>query len=244
MLLILMFHRISDPADAGVLERFERFIIGLERHHPFVLPGDQLALGELSVCLTFDDAYCDFYHKAFPLLRSRGLKSVLAVPTKYIIEDTDRELGERLAPLGDRLRAGQPYDGDSLCTWRELKELHASGLVSIASHGHSHTSLRGVRDPATELVHSHDLLASKLDAQVATFVYPFGHFDGTVHRHARATYRYIMRIGTALNFGWGGRRHLLYRVNADPFWLADRSLDRIRLIGYGLNWLSNRLRNR
>lgn len=244
MLLILMFHRVSDPTDASVLERFERFIIELERRHPLVLPGDPLLPGELSVCLTFDDAYCDYYLSAFPLLRARGIKSVLAVPTKYIIEDTQRELEERMVPLTDRLQAGETYDRELLCTWRELKELQASGLVSVASHGHSHTSLRGTVDLETELVHSRDLLAAKLEAHVDTFVYPFGHFDSAVQREARSTYDYIMRIGSALNFGWGGSRRLLYRVNADPFWLEDRGLDRIRLVGYGLNWLNNRLRNR
>jgi len=243
-LLILMFHRVSDVTDASVLERFEHFIVGLERRHPFVLPGDSLARGELSVCLTFDDAYCDYYYRAFPFLRQHGIKSVLAVPTKYIIEDTPRQPEERLGSVGDRLQAAEPYDGASLCTWRELEELHQSGLVSVASHGHNHVSLKGAADLETELVYSRALLETRLDAHVATLVYPFGHFDAAAHAKAKSAYQYIMRIGNALNFDCGGRGRLLYRVNADPFWRGDRTLDRVRLWGYGLNWLKNRSRNR
>lgn len=51
MLLILMFHRISDAADASVLERFQHFVLELERRYPIVVPGDALARGDLSVVL-------------------------------------------------------------------------------------------------------------------------------------------------------------------------------------------------
>lgn len=184
----------------------------------------RLRAGTSRWCLTFDDAYCDFYLRAFPFLRSHGIKSVLAVPTQYIIEDTSRPPEERMGSAAAGLRAGEPCEGHSLCTWRELKELHGSGLVSVASHGHSHARLTGAGDLATELGHSRALLEAKLDAHVPVFVYPFGHFDSVVHTEASSTYEYVMRIGSALNFGWGGRRRLLYRVNADPFWRKERAL--------------------
>lgn len=238
-----MFHRVSDPADPGVFERFKRFILRLREKHPFVLPGGALSWHSLSICLTFDDGYYDFYRLAFPFLRAQGIASVLAVSTSYILNETDRGPEERLRTT-DRLRGGTPYEGSLLCTWEELIELHRSGLVSIASHGHRHTSLKGARELETELLHSRALLETRLKSPVVTFVYPFGHFDGTAHAMARTSYRYVMRIGSALNFGWGGSRRLLYRVNADPFWRTGRDLDLARLCGYGLNWLGNRARCR
>jgi len=244
LLLILMFHRISDPADPSVLERFKRFISQLGETYRFVLPGDPVPWRSLSICLTFDDGYYDFYRLAFPFLRSRGIKSLLAVPTLHIVERTSVQTRDRLRPANDRLRAGEPYDGSLLCTWPELEELHRSGLVSIASHGHTHTSLQGPADLETELIHSRELLEARLGAPVATFVYPFGHFDRAAHAMARGSYSYVMRIGNAVNFGWGGRRRLLYRVNADPFWRRGRDLNCVRLAGYGLNWLTNRSRGR
>jgi peptidoglycan/xylan/chitin deacetylase (PgdA/CDA1 family) len=243
MLLILMFHRISEAADPSVLQRFEHFVMKLRATHCFVLPGDPLPPRSLSVCLTFDDGYYDFYRLAFPFLRSHGIKSVLAVPTQYIIEETRVEPEDRLRPMS-RLHGDEPYDGSFLCTWQELRELYQSGLVSIASHGHTHTSLRGPADFETELLRSREFLETRLGASISTFVYPFGHFDSTAHAMAMARYEYVMRIGSALNFGWGGSRRLLYRVNADPFWREGRALSVARLCGYGLNWVKNRARNR
>lgn len=245
MLLILMFHRISDPADPSVLKRFEQFVLRLQRKHRFVLPGDSLAWRSLSICLTFDDGYYDFYRFAFPFLESEGIRTLLAVPTAYILEDTDANPEQRLGRAAERLRGGTtPYDGSLLCTWRELKQMHASGLVSIASHGHWHRTLERAQDIETELIHSRSLLEQHLGAPVSTFVYPFGQFDSASHAAARDSYPYVMRIGSALNVGWGGSKRLLYRVNADPFWREGRSLSRSRLFGYGLNWLKNRARNR
>lgn len=76
------------------------------------------------VLLTFDDGYRSVYELAWPLLKKHHAPAVLAI-------------------VGSWLESGDPVDvGDSkvprrhFMTWAELREMHASGLIEIASHTH------------------------------------------------------------------------------------------------------------
>src|SRR5207253_3666710 len=85
-LLVLMYHRAragrhgNDPA---MLEKHFRHIAANYRN---VLPGDALDANRLNVCLTFDDAYFDFYATVYPLLMRHQLRAVLAVPPLVVRE--------------------------------------------------------------------------------------------------------------------------------------------------------------
>lgn len=62
------------------------------------------------------------------------------------------------------------------------------------------------------------VLVEKTDHEISTFEYPFGRFDQKTHEFVRQHYRYVMRIGSAVNFNWQPRNGLIYRFNADNFW--------------------------
>ena len=47
----------------------------ISRQYRNVLPGEKLSVGALDVCLSFDDAYFDFYAIVFPLLKKHGLSA-------------------------------------------------------------------------------------------------------------------------------------------------------------------------
>jgi hypothetical protein len=94
----------------------------------------------MSVALTFDDADSSFWTYAFPLLRKFGFKGIVFAISRLVPHD-DREFPNLddvhrgradLEELSSR-SAVQP-----LCTWRELKAMHASGLIDIQSHSCSH----------------------------------------------------------------------------------------------------------
>ena len=44
----------------------------------------------------FDDALCWFLFFDFPLLKKYNLKALLAIPSKYILDDTDEEAENRM----------------------------------------------------------------------------------------------------------------------------------------------------
>lgn len=79
----------------------------------------ELALPEKSVMLTFDDGYASVYTQVYPLLQKYQVPAMIALVTSW----TEGE--------------GKPSDVGTLLTWEQVREMEASGLVSVASHSHA-----------------------------------------------------------------------------------------------------------
>jgi biofilm PGA synthesis lipoprotein PgaB len=86
--------------------------ISLEQYIAFTKEGAPLP--EKPVMLTFDDGYISFYNEVFPLLKQYNYPAVFAI-------------------VGSWLEYAPP-DLGKLVSWQQLRELDASGLVTIASH--------------------------------------------------------------------------------------------------------------
>ena len=65
MLLILMYHQIIEPqVDPEIsVSKLEEHLKYLQENFNIIVPGQNLLKN--NVCLTFDDAYIDFYHYIF-----------------------------------------------------------------------------------------------------------------------------------------------------------------------------------
>ena len=215
MLLTLLFHRVGKGKYCNSLTLFEELFEWLSKKTTTVVPGDPLSLkGE--VCLTFDDATFDFYHFIFPLLQKWKLKAILAVPVSFILDTTSLGYEERLKAIQDLPKNIPLSPSPAFCTFDELREMHDSKLVHIASHSMSHIPLTSSTiDPLWELKESKKILENKLNCKISTFVYPYGIFTNKIHDLARKSYTYLMRIGNASNFSWQNTNYLHYRINAD-----------------------------
>lgn len=216
----------------------------LRRRFDVVLPGEPLRPGRLSVCLSFDDGYADFYAQVFPLLDKFSLRALLAIPTAFILPDTIIPMTERLAVTqneamqGDYFKTRAPF-----CTWEELRRMVSSGRVQIASHSHRHLDLR--RDDVDvefEAAHSKSLLEQNLGCRISTFVYPFGSVNARAHSTVMRHYAFALRVGAALNSGWHPYRQPLCRVGADDTPDLARRLCWHRRAACGLKWGVNVLR--
>ncbi|MCB1084721.1 MAG: polysaccharide deacetylase family protein [Chlamydiia bacterium] len=204
-----------------------------------VLPGEKLSGGP-KVCLTFDDATCDFYHLIFPLLEKYRLKALLAVPTAFIPKKVALTPEERLKKVKELPSKIPPIPNPAFCSWEELRILAGSPLIQIASHSLHHRPLTSQHvNPAHELTLSKEILEEELNGPINTFVYPYGQWNRKVHTLAKQSYQYIFRIGNAHNISWN--QNLLYRVSGDalisptsPFDLRQRIQPTIR---YFLNTL-------
>jgi peptidoglycan/xylan/chitin deacetylase (PgdA/CDA1 family) len=242
MLLILMYHRVHGVGQGSTALR--RHLAWLRDHHPLVLPGEPLPAGELSVCLTFDDATADFCHQVYPLLEELDIRALVAVPTGLIEADTEVSLERRLAAQSRAgAEGGYALSDTPLCTWAELRHVQAEGRVQCASHGHRHLGMTDPgTDPEAELTRSRAALEAHLGRTPETFVYPFGKASREVQCRVRRHYPYAMRIGSALNRDWRGSGGLLYRVDAERFWPQGRVWSRSDLLAWHLKRLGNRLR--
>lgn len=235
MLLTLLYHRIAQGKYANSLDMMKSHFEHLAKNYSVVLPGEPLRFMEVQVCLTFDDAFFDFFHYVYPLLREFKLRAILAVPTKYILERTSLDPSIRLEP--DYRQAQNKYLTHApFCTWQELQEMSDSGFVQVASHSHSHEQMtKNGLDLEKEIVGSKKILESKLQKSVSTFVYPYGKFDLNIHQKVLKEYQYAMRIGSAVNSSWST---LLYRVPADQL-ISPK--DPFRWKSYVKYWLNGAL---
>ncbi len=82
-------------------------------------------LPDKAVLLTFDDGFASVYTHVFPLLRLFDYPAVVSVVTSWIEGESQPGSGDSYA---------QEYD---FASWDQLREMHDSGLVEIASHSHN-----------------------------------------------------------------------------------------------------------
>ena len=179
---ILAYHRISDATDSIYSiapSEFRRQMEGLARGGYRVIPLSHLVgfilgnkeLPERAVVLTFDDAYTDHYRIAYPLLKRYGFPA-----TYFVYTDAGGRQG-------------------NTCTWEQLREMHASGLVDIQSHTCSHASLVRRKKGETaaafrsrirgELVRSKTAIEREVPgARVHFLAYPYGSYNSTAIRLA------------------------------------------------------------
>jgi peptidoglycan/xylan/chitin deacetylase (PgdA/CDA1 family) len=244
MLLILAYHRAGCGKYNNPVPVLRSHLEYLKRNFHMVIPGEPLRPRQLNVCLTFDDAFADFYARVFPLLQEFSIRAVLGVSTAYILESTAGSMEERLSlPEVHAKRWDRIWEKAPFCTWEELDRMTASGLIHIASHSHLHRDMsRPDVDVEMEAVESRNLLEKRIHRHVSTFIYPFGKVNAHAHRVVRRNYAVSMRLGSALNFGWSSWRQPLCRVQADNVPDIGRYLNIYRLMLFGLKCAANTLR--
>lgn len=214
---ILVYHSISTYADPD----FRRFAV-----HPdeFTAQMDYLSavgyhvisvadfvahrlerrpLPELSVVLTFDDAFADFYTIALPILLQRAFNATLYVPTGYV--------GRTARWLTDCNEGGR-----GILSWQALSEVSAEG-VEVASHSHSHSQLDRLPtiDIQNEMRQSKCLIEDRLGKPVYGIAYPFGYWNH-VARSVVATsgYTYACEVGELIATSYSGI-YALPRLSVD-----------------------------
>lgn len=111
-----------------------------------------------AVTLWFDDGLLSTYQIAFPALKQRGWRAVLAV-------------------LGDRATAQQKFgpDGDDVMSWDQVRALQNAGW-EISNHSMTHPHLDTITDQKVlynEIVASRKALEN-LGLKIASFSFPYG----------------------------------------------------------------------
>jgi len=119
--------------------------ISLQQYMAFTKEG--VSLPDKPVMLTFDDGYISFYNDVFPLLKEYNYPAMLAI-------------------VGSWLEYSPPDVGKTV-NWQQLREMDASGLVTMASHSfrsHHWTTINSQDDRG-------EMLSSR--------IYSNGHYETT-----------------------------------------------------------------
>ena len=109
--------------------------------------------------LTIDDAFESFYLNAWPILKSKKIPFVLFVST--------REIGKF-----------------GYMTWKQIKEVAASNLVTIGNHSHTHDYLIDWEDDKIkfDLEMSIKIFKNELGYSPKIFSYPFGEYSNNLKK--------------------------------------------------------------
>ena len=115
------------------------------------------------LCLTFDDAYRNLRSGALDLVRERGWRATVFVPTAHAGGWNVWDQANGVPRL-------------EILSWEELRELAAQG-VAIGAHGNVHVSLPSLSEQraTAEVRQALGELAARLPAYSRVFCYPFGH---------------------------------------------------------------------
>lgn len=150
------------------------------------LTGEEI-LPAKPIILTFDDGYRDFYTDAFPLLQKYNVKA-----TNYVIANHIGRSGNLTADM--------------------IKELIASGLVTIGAHTLNHPDLVSLsRERAwEEIVGSKEKLEKEFGIKVLDFAYPYGFFNNQV---ANLVKQAGYESATATTFGATHSKNVLYYLS-------------------------------
>lgn len=185
---ILMYHHIramkpsftsKDRQYTVTPEHFEAQMEGLVKAgYTTITPRDlqaaiegKMILPEKAVLLTFDDGYREHYKVVFPILQRLRLKA-----TYFIISSTTR------------INAHMSED--------MIREVDASGLVTIADHTRHHPFLARLSSAGRvpEIVGSKQDLETIVGHPIFDFAYPFGSWSQEVAND-------VKRAGYSLGFG-------------------------------------------
>jgi peptidoglycan/xylan/chitin deacetylase (PgdA/CDA1 family) len=165
---MLIYHRVGGASsgavdlDAGVFDDQLAYLVAHHRVIPLQQAITELTApstgvpGQPAVVITFDDGTRDFSDSAVPALVRHNLPATLFVATEFI--DTGNEFPWGAPPT----------------SWAALRDAHATGLISIGSHTHSHWLLDRLDAAAIaqDLDRSIELIGSNIGVRPDDFAYP------------------------------------------------------------------------
>lgn len=180
--LILMYHSVNGENPRYQYEiKTENFIKQLDflRNHSEIVTLEQLFCNQQQkknqIALSFDDAYDDFYLNVFPILKQQKIPAALFLPTAFI--STEPGVWSQTNDLHDKRHL----------TWNQAIEMHASGLVEIGSHTHSHLDMKeNLQQFEEDVLRSIQCIEENIGQRPKFFAYPYGsrtkEMDAIIHK--------------------------------------------------------------
>tara|TARA_B110000263_G_C15258569_1_gene487681 strand:- start:16 stop:1071 length:1056 start_codon:yes stop_codon:yes gene_type:complete len=167
-IITLMYHRFDENKYPSTNIKNEVFLKHLEEIDKFEIEFidfnkfKKVIKSNISknyLLLTIDDAFSSFYLNAWPILKQKKIPFVLFVNTKNI-------------------------GNYGYMTWRQIKEINKSNLVTIGNHSHSHEYLIDWSDVEiiNDLTKSIKIFKKELGYSPEVFSYPFGEYSSNLKK--------------------------------------------------------------
>jgi GT2 family glycosyltransferase/peptidoglycan/xylan/chitin deacetylase (PgdA/CDA1 family) len=171
------------------------------------------------VLITFDDAYADLVNYAFPVLRDRGFRAIVFVPTAYVGESNIWDQANGSASI-------------RLMTAESIKKWAANG-IDFGAHSRTHPELDGISVSALEeeVEGSRADLESIIESPVTAFAYPYGNYNELVTEAVGRSFQLAFTTEDGLNH-LGTNLMRLHRTMVKP---NDSLVDFASRVQFGLS---------
>ena len=203
--VVFMYHRFDDsrfPTANTRMDQLDAHIAELKAGNYTVWPLSRIlatlksgqSLPDKTVGLSIDDAWISVYRNAWPKLKAANLPFTLFVVT----DETDR-------------------GGAEYMSWEQIREMAASGLVSVGSQGagHPHMPTLSPDAVAEDLGRAAARFQAELGAVPKLFAWPFGEMSREAETVVRAA-GYDAAFGQHSGPAWS---------HADPYFLPRFALN-------------------
>lgn len=239
--VILMYHSVIGNAELELDVRPQDFrahvswlaanahVVSLERVCELWSSGvSKDADGKPYVALTFDDAYEDFFHLAWPLLREHCMPVTLYVPTLFID-------APECIPLS-RLEGN--YQELKPMTWGMLREVSTCSFVTLAAHSHGHIEYTSLDDQEIEEDIQRSLVRfqEELGFLPVHFAYPRGAWNARAEAIVSKHFESAALVGFDGEARSGVNRFRIGRIpvlrSDKVFWFSHRVLQKLEFEEY------------
>ena len=165
--VVYMLHEISDSDGEFCISSavLEAFLASLDKEK--VIHLEDWESKEDFIAITIDDVPENFYHNGFPLFRKYGIPFTIFVATSLL-------------------------DTDGYITTEQLKEMAASPLCTIGSHGVNHSFFRSLNkdERHDELADSKRTLEKIIGKPVELYAFPYGSYYACGYRNKKQVLDY------------------------------------------------------
>lgn len=223
--VILTYHRVGGGTPLEIdlpAPLFARQLQYLRRRYRIIsldaLPelSDAASSRQDLLVLTFDDGYAEMQSVVLPLLQRYGVPATVYLPTAYLEEQRPFDWGNYQAE--PEHRRPRPL------TWAQVRDLQASGLVTIGAHTHTHLDLSAATAQAVqqEVALADKVLMRRLGLRPRHFAFPFGRSSAAARRIIDSRYETAAVVGWAKNPRDALDPRRLWRIpvsRSDGYWL-------------------------
>ena len=167
--MILMYHNVDKKAGFNTVsaENFARQLRYVKEHWLLTDMGTyvrECRTNPRVATVTFDDAYSCITTQVLPIIQDLDIPITVFVPVSYIGKSNvwDEHISD--------------YKKINILSWNEIEMLSQNPLVTFASHGMSHISLKNLSKSQieSELRESKKILEQHLQKQIHYYAFPYG----------------------------------------------------------------------
>ncbi len=141
--------------------------------------------GKNKIAITFDDGCKENYTEVFPIIKKNKTPVTIFITTKYV--GTNR-IWKEINP-----KDVKPIKRNMM-SWKEIKKMKKSGLVTFGSHTHSHRVLTKLSENEIkeELEKSKEILEKELGEKILYIAYPKGRFNKKIKNKVKDFYSFAL----------------------------------------------------